>query len=132
GRIASQRVLERVEANVPAGAVARRLADLVDRIDQRENRSGLGRHDLEPNAIGAPPDFEQAGRLERQNLALVAGQAMPRLELKWGANLPFVHDYLVGKPLTELIRLRQGLPDLGRRMRQFAHEPKLPGFTDLL
>src|SRR5439155_405679 len=82
-------------ANVPACAVARRLADLVDRIDQRENRSGLGRHDLEPNAIGAPPHFEQAGRLERQNFALVVGQAMPRLELKWGANLPFVHDYLV-------------------------------------
>src|SRR6266446_3752437 len=47
-------VLKGVQADMPAGAVARRLADLVDRVDQRQHGARLMRLDLKPDDVGAP------------------------------------------------------------------------------
>ena len=64
--------LEVVEALVPARAVARGLADLVERVDQRQHRAGAVGLQLEAQRVGTPPDLEQLRRIALQHLAVEA------------------------------------------------------------
>src|SRR5947208_8112471 len=111
GRIRSiERVLQRVEADVPAGAVAGGFAELVDRVDQSQGAAGFTRRDLEADGVASPSELEQRWWRAGQHLAverLHLGVGV--LEAQLGSDFPFPDNDLVREPLTQLIGFRQGL-----------------------
>ena len=66
---AVERVREPVEALVPTGAVTRTLAVVGERVAEREAGPGGGRFQLEAQAIVAPEELEETGRVDRGHLA---------------------------------------------------------------
>src|SRR5919199_3920950 len=70
GRGAVQLVLQGVEAGVPARRVSRRLAELVEGVEQDQRRARPLGLDLEAERVSAPGEFEKRWRLAGQDLAL--------------------------------------------------------------
>src|SRR5215469_2461598 len=122
--------LEDVEADVPAGAVAGGLPELVEDVGEDERAPGGGpvivRLDLETDHVGAPPELQQRRRIPGQYLAVKYGMlATAGLERERRADRPLADDAL-REPGLEVPGLCDGPPHLLRRVRKLPGEPQLP------
>src|SRR5262249_39489663 len=126
GRGAGKSTLQLVEADVPAGTVASRLADLVEGVDEGEDAAGALRRQLEAQVVVAPSQLEERRRLEGENLAIeVVLRMVGHVEPQWRPRCHGALD-LVGEPGSEVLGLGEGAPNRGLGVVEVADEAELP------
>jgi hypothetical protein len=113
-----------VEALVPARAVARGLAELIEGVGQGEQGAGAVRPQFDAQPVGAPGELHDLRRIEDQHLAVeaVAGRAdEPQRRAR-----PALADDLLRVPGRQVRGLGHGPPDLLAGVRQPAGEGEHP------
>src|SRR5215208_7074680 len=124
-------VSELVEAGVPSGAVACGLAQLLERVDQRQLRARAVGLEREPQRVRAPAELHHRVRLVSEHLALHRRQRrVPVAEAKRrsGGELALDRGW---KPRLEVLRFGERPPHLLGRVRQIADEPQPPAPASL-
>src|SRR4051812_17344973 len=120
-------VVEGVEADVPAGCVARCLPALGEHVGEPQETAGASveRLELEAQLVGTPGEVEAARRLVGQHLALHRRvvDSLGEFEVHLPADARLVL-HAVREPRGQVVRLGDRAPDDVDRVREAALEHK--------
>src|SRR6266511_2173636 len=122
---------EPVEADVPAGPVPRRLALLLQHVEERQLGTGAVGAQLEAQRIRAPPELQQLRRPVAEQLPVKGRRLVVRegeAQLRALGALPLDRG---GEPGGEVLGLGQRSPHLLRRVGEAAGEPQPPASVRL-
>lgn len=130
-RLAGEGELEAIEAHVPAGGIARGLAELFQRVGESENGALFSGFELDAQEVLAPEELQHAGRVVREHGAVEPRTlAVAELEPQRGT-IGALADDLGREPRGQMLGLGERAPNLLRRMRQRARKADAPLVAEL-
>src|SRR6266850_6944718 len=123
----AEKVIQNIEANVPPGSTHRDEA-AIDVGPQCQARAGTKGLELPPHIEATPVVLEHLGSVGSRHLGFghVRRGRSHRGELHRASNRPQAPIGVEGRPLAELRRIGERLPDFLRRLAQFPDENERP------